>query len=87
LASFYSNGKSGSINTGTISELVNMYNGLKQSGEIKKYNEESTKKDFILPLVEALCWTVYNKGNKASSVTAEETISKREVRVHGIAKN
>ena len=90
MASFYSNGKSGSINTGTISELVNMYNGLKQSGEIKKYNEESTKKDFILPLFEALGWNVYNKGNKDNSVSAEETISKKRVdygfRINGIPK-
>ena len=70
-----------------IRELVSKYEQIKKSGEIKKYNEESTKKDFILPLFEALGWNVYNKGNKDSSVSAEETISKREVIVHGIAKN
>ncbi|MDA8055080.1 MAG: hypothetical protein M0Z77_05440, partial [Thermoplasmatales archaeon] len=63
------------INKDRISELITKYNQIKQSGEIKKYNEESTKKDFILPLFEALGWNVYNKGNKDSSVSAEETIS------------
>ena len=38
-----------------ISELVTKYEQIKKSGEIRKYNEESTKKDFILPLFEALC--------------------------------
>ena len=70
-----------------IRELVSKYEQIKKSGEIKKYNEESTKKDFILPLFEALGWNVYNRGNTDNSISAEETISKREVIVHGIAKN
>ena len=78
------------INKDRISELITKYNQIKQSGEIKKYNEESTKKDFILPLFEALGWNVYNKGNKDSSVSAEETISKKRVdygfRINGIPK-
>jgi type II restriction/modification system DNA methylase subunit YeeA len=71
-----------------IRELVSKYEQIKNSGEIKKYNEESTKKDFILPLFEALGWNVYNKGNKDNSVSAEETISKKRVdygfRINGI---
>ena len=78
------------INKDRISELITKYNQIKQSGEIKKYNEESTKKDFILPLFEALGWNVYNKGNKDNSVSAEETISKKRVdygfRINGIPK-
>jgi hypothetical protein len=70
-----------------IKEMIPKYEEIKKSGEIKRYSEELTKKDFILPLFEALGWNVYNKGNKDNSVSAEETISKREVIVHGIAKN
>ncbi|WP_153280144.1 hypothetical protein [Thermoplasma sp. Kam2015] len=30
-----------------IIELISKYEQIKKSGEIRKYNEESTKKDFI----------------------------------------
>ena len=73
-----------------ISELISKYDQIKKSGEIKRYNEESTKKDFILPLVEALDWNVYNRGNKDNSISAEETISKKRVdygfRINGIPR-
>ena len=73
-----------------VVELVSKYEQIKKSGEIKRYNEESTKKDFILPLFEALGWNVYNKGKRNSSVSAEETISKKRVdygfRISGIPK-
>ena len=79
-----------SIDFERIKELVAMYEEKKRTGEIKKYNEESTKKDFILPLFEALGWNVYNKGKWDSSVSAEETISKKRVdygfRIKGIPK-
>jgi len=39
-----------------IKELISKYEEIKRLGEIKRYNEESTKKDFILPLFEALGW-------------------------------
>ena len=78
------------IDFARIVELISKYEQIKKSGEIKKYNEESTKKDFILPLFEALGWNVYNKTNKDSSVSAEETISKKRVdygfRINGIPK-
>ena len=45
-----------------ILELISKYDQIKKSGEIKKYNEESTKKDFILPLFKALGWNVDNRG-------------------------
>ncbi len=73
-----------------IKELISKFEQIKQSGEIKKYNEESTKKDFILPLFEALGWNVYNKENRNDSVSAEEKISKKRVdygfRINGIPK-
>ena len=73
-----------------VVELISKYDQIMKSGEIKRYNEESTKKDFILPLFEALGWNVYNKTNKDSSVSAEETISKKSVdygfRINGIPK-
>ncbi|MGC8622253.1 MAG: Eco57I restriction-modification methylase domain-containing protein, partial [Caldisphaera sp.] len=73
-----------------IKELISKYEQIKKSGEIKRYNEESTKKDFILPLFEALGWNVYNRGSKDNSVSAEETISKKRVdygfRINGIPK-
>ena len=74
-----------------VKELVSKYEQIKKSGEIKRYNEESTKKDFILPLFEALGWNVYNKGNRDNSVSAEESISKKRVdrgfRINGIPKS
>jgi hypothetical protein len=73
-----------------IIELILKYDQIKKSGEIKKYNEESTKKDFILPLFEALGWNVYNRGKRNDSISAEETISKKRVdygfRINGIPK-
>lgn len=73
-----------------IVELISKYEQIKKSGEIKKYNEESTKKDFILPLFEALGWNVYNRGKRNDSISAEETISKKRVdygfRINGIPK-
>ncbi len=73
-----------------VVELVSKYEQIKKSGEIKKYNEESTKKDFILPLFEALGWNVYNRAKRNDSISAEETISKKRVdygfRINGIPK-
>ena len=73
-----------------VIELISKYEQIKKSGEIKKYNEESTKKDFIQPLFEALGWNTANRGKKNDSVSAEETISKKRVdygfRINGIPK-
>ncbi len=78
------------INFERIVELISKYEQIKKSGEIRKYNEESTKKDFILPLFEALGWNVYNRGKRNDSISAEETISKKRVdygfRINGIPK-
>ncbi|MEM3573950.1 MAG: N-6 DNA methylase [Nitrososphaeria archaeon] len=78
------------IDFNRIKELISKYENIKKSSEIKRYNEEMTKKDFILPLFEALGWNVSNRANKDSSVSAEETISKKRVdygfRINGIPK-
>ena len=69
-----------------IKELVEKYNRVVEENRVAKYNEEMTKKDFILPLFRALGWNVEN----SSEVTAEETISKKRVdygfRINGIPK-
>jgi len=49
-------------------EFVTKYKQIKNSGEIRKYNKEFRKKDFILPLLEALSWNVYNRGNTNTEV-------------------
>src|SRR3989344_2570880 len=71
---------------GEIKKLVEKYNKLVESGKSKSYNEEMTKKDFILPLFRALGWSVED----GDEVTAEEKISKGRVdyafRIEGIPK-
>jgi len=55
-------------------------------GHVKRYNEENTKKDFILPLFEALGWDVYS----SREVAAEEKASAGRVdyafKLHGVPK-
>ena len=69
-----------------IKKLVEKYDRVVEENRVAKYNEEMTKKDFILPLFRALGWDVEN----SSEVTAEETISKKRVdygfRISGIPK-
>ncbi|MBI3033217.1 N-6 DNA methylase [Candidatus Woesearchaeota archaeon] len=69
-----------------VRKLVEKYNRLAESGKVKSYNEEMTKKDFILPLFRALGWSVED----GDEVTAEEKISKGRVdyafRIEGIPK-
>ena len=78
------------INFERISELVTKYDQIKKSGEIKRYNEERTKTDFIQPLFEALGWNLQNRVNRNDSVSPEEKISKGRVdyvfRINGIPK-
>ncbi len=78
------------IDFARIVELISKYEQIKKSGEIKKYNEESTKKDFIQPLFESLGWNFSNRGKSNDSVSAEESISKKRVdygfRISGIPK-
>ena len=69
-----------------IENLVEKYNRILEENRVKEYNEEMTKKDFILPLFRALGWNVED----SNEVTAEEKISKRRVdygfRIDGIPK-
>lgn len=69
-----------------IKLLIDKYNKIVESGRVKSYNEEMTKKDFILPLFRALGWSVED----GEEVTAEEKISKGRVdyafRISGIPK-
>jgi len=54
-----------------VSALVNKYQENLKNGRIAKYNEEMTKKDFILPLFEALGWNT----SDSAEVSAEEGVS------------
>lgn len=58
-----------------LKNLVKKYEDIKNSGKLKLYSEEQTKKDFILPLFEILGWDVYSR----AEVSAEETISSERV--------
>jgi len=69
-----------------IGRLVEKYNKVLEENRVSKYNEEMTKKDFILPLFRALGWNIED----STEVTAEEKISKKRVdygfRINGIPK-
>lgn len=69
-----------------IAALVEKYKKVISENRVSSYNEEMTKKDFILPLFRALEWAVED----SSEVTAEEKISKNRVdygfRINGIPK-
>ncbi len=58
-----------------IQSLIEKYNLVIRSGKTKGYTEEETKKDFILPLFEALGWNIVDK----NEVTAEESQSSGRV--------
>lgn len=65
-----------------ITKLIEKYNREKS----KRYNEEATKKDFILPLFKALGWDVEN----SNEVTPEDKVSTKRVdyafKIDGISK-
>ncbi len=67
-------------------DLLRKYDKVVNEGKVKSYNEEMTKKDFILPLFRALGWNVED----GDQVSAEEKISKKYVdygfRIDGIPK-
>jgi len=58
-----------------IQGLINKYNRVLESNQLKRYTEEETKKDFILPLFEYLGWNIIDK----REVSAEETQSSGRV--------
>jgi len=69
-----------------IQKLVEKFERVKKEGKYRRYNEENTKKDFILPLFRALGWNVED----SDEVKAEEKVSKRRVdyafRIEGVNK-
>ena len=69
-----------------IKQLVDNYYSLEQDEKLKDYNEEMTKKDFILPLFRALGWDTEN----SKEVSAEEAIKNKRVdygfKIGGIPK-
>jgi len=71
---------------GRIEELIRKYDKAVEEKRDSKYNEEMTKKDFILPLFRALGWNIED----STEVTAEEQVSKKRVdygfRINGIPK-
>ena len=66
--------------------ILERYNKIIQENRINKYNEETTKKDLILPLFRALGWNTED----SLEVSAEEKVSKKRVdygfRINGISK-
>ena len=60
-----------------IQELVDKYERIVSSGEIKDYSEEDTKNDFILPLFEILGWDTKNRISK--EVKLEKKVSNGRV--------
>ena len=69
-----------------ISVLIDKYEKLKKAGKLQEYNEANTRKDFIMPLFEALGWDV----RSATEVSEEETVSNGSVdyafKLNGITK-
>lgn len=57
------------INFERNSELISNYEQIKRSGDMRKYNEESTKKDFVLPLFKGLGWKKLKDVKRLTDVT------------------
>ncbi len=72
-----------------VKKLVDKYARIVESGSIKGYSENGTKKDFITPLFKALGWDVENEYSD-DEVRNEEKVSKGRVdysfRINGIPK-
>jgi type I restriction-modification system DNA methylase subunit len=69
-----------------VARLVEKYDKVASAKQIKSYNEEMTKKDFILPLFRTLGWDIEN----SAEVSAEEKVSRKKVdygfRINGVPK-
>ena len=69
-----------------IRRLIEEYEQLKAAGKLETYNEANTRKDFIMPLFEALGWNV----RSSAEVSEEETVSNGSVdyafKLNGITK-
>ena len=57
-----------------ISQLIKDYEKLATGGKLEGYNEANTRKDFIMPLFEALGWEI----RKAEEVSEEEAANNRQ---------
>lgn len=72
-----------------VEKLVLKLKQVKESGRLKNYNEENTKKDFITPIFRALGWDMENL-ETPDEVTNEDRVSKGRVdyafRLNGIPK-
>jgi type I restriction-modification system DNA methylase subunit len=72
-----------------IRALCGRQEQLLDSGRIKSYNEENTKKDFITPLFRHLGWDVENERNQ-DEVTNEVRVSRKRVdyafRLNGVPR-
>ncbi|MDP3973516.1 MAG: hypothetical protein Q8P92_01660 [Candidatus Daviesbacteria bacterium] len=51
-----------------IKELIDKYIQVKDSGKLKSYSEEDTKKGFIEPLFEILGWNIGNKNEVSTYI-------------------
>jgi predicted type IV restriction endonuclease/methylase of polypeptide subunit release factors/uncharacterized phage-like protein YoqJ len=73
------------VDLDAIKRLVEKYELLTKEGKLKDYNEETTKKNFILPLFKALGWDT-----EGPDVSAEETIKNKRVdygfKINGMPK-
>ena len=61
-----------------IKRLIEKYERVKAAREIKRYDEANTRKDFIMPLFQALGWDTYNRYIDRE-VVEEETAIKGKV--------
>lgn len=61
-----------------IKSLIEKYERVKKARQIRRYDESNTRKDFIMPLFQALGWDVYNDFTDRE-VVEEETAIKGKV--------
>jgi adenine-specific DNA-methyltransferase len=61
-----------------IKKLIEKYERVKKAKQLKRYDEANTRKDFIMPLFQALGWDVYNEFTDRE-VVEEETAIKGKV--------
>lgn len=61
-----------------IKKLIEKYERVKKAKQIRRYDESNTRKDFIMPLFQALSWDVYNDFTDRE-VVEEETAVKGKV--------
>lgn len=70
-----------------IKKLIEKYERVKKAKQLRRYDEANTRKDFIMPLFQALGWDTYNEFTDRE-VVEEETAVKGKVdysfRLHNI---